>query len=349
VFGQELARAWVRLHSGAVWCFALLGVSGLASGWLALSRDTQDGAGEQAVFVVQAVIFVALGASLWAQHRRIRHGHSSRWQWSWPLVIGQLVLLLAMLSLLRFGPGPARGETLSGSPAERLTGHALPAEPSVAAWLSQWRLDLVLGLVAVVAGGAYLMWVRRLHRRGEHWPPWRTGCWLLGCGLLAWLGNGGPAVYAPLLLSALLLSISLLLVVAPLFLALGAPTGLALRALPRRDDGSRGWREWLVVLDASAPVRFMHHPLGAVSVVVASLLVLGTNPLLAVALSSELGGVVVVVYLALIGGLLADALLDPRRSSRGMRLAATGVLVACYAGLGAGLMTSNELLAGGHY
>ncbi|MBI4944673.1 MAG: cytochrome c oxidase assembly protein [Actinobacteria bacterium] len=69
-----------------------------------------------------------------------------------------------------------------------------------AGWLTRWRVNS-WGLVAVLAAGFYLLGVRRLRRRGDHWPPGRTAGWLGGCAALLWFTNGAPGVYSDVLFS----------------------------------------------------------------------------------------------------------------------------------------------------
>jgi len=54
-----------------------------------------------------------------------------------------------------------------------------------------------------------------------------------------------------------------LMTVIPIFLVVGAPVTLALRALPARPDDSRGPREWILTIVNSHVARFVANPIVA--------------------------------------------------------------------------------------
>jgi len=94
--------------------------------------------------------------------------------------------------------------------------------------LVQWPTLLLLGLAA-----AYLSGVHRLHAGGHRWPLGRTVAFLAGgLGTIALATVSGLAAYDDTLFSAHMIQHMLLIMVAPIFLALGAPLTLALRTLP---------------------------------------------------------------------------------------------------------------------
>ncbi len=88
-------------------------------------------------------------------------------------------------------------------------------------------------LLIAVVGLVYLVGVRRLRSRGDRWPVSRTVAFLAGgLGTLALALVSGLAAYDDVLISAHMVQHMLLIMVAPIFLALGAPITLALRTLP---------------------------------------------------------------------------------------------------------------------
>jgi cytochrome c oxidase assembly factor CtaG len=117
--------------------------------------------------------------------------------------------------------------------------------------LLQWPTLLLLAVAAL-----YLYGVQRLARRGHHWPLGRTLVFLLGgLGSIAIATVSGLAAYDDVLFSAHMVQHMVLLMVAPIFLALGAPVTLALRTLPRRP------RAWLLALLHSRFARVLTFPL----------------------------------------------------------------------------------------
>lgn len=110
-----------------------------------------------------------------------------------------------------------------------------PPALTLARGFTEWVLD-PWGLVLVLLlGGGYLAGVRRVRGRGQAWPAARL-IWFLGLGLgplvlatMSWIG-----VYYRVLFYARAAQTVLLVLVVPLFLALGRPLSLAIAALPDR-------------------------------------------------------------------------------------------------------------------
>lgn len=94
-------------------------------------------------------------------------------------------------------------------------------------------------VVVLVLGGLYLYGVLRLRQRGDSWPVGRTISFVgLGLGTVSIALLSGLAAYDTTSFGVHMAQHMLLAMVAPVFLALGAPVTLALRTLPQRE---RGW------------------------------------------------------------------------------------------------------------
>ncbi|MEV0717914.1 cytochrome c oxidase assembly protein [Asanoa sp. NPDC050611] len=113
-----------------------------------------------------------------------------------------------------------------------------PPPFSIASVFTEIRLDSWLTVLLVVAAGLYLYGVHRLRLRGDRWPVSRTVFFLVpGLGGIASVTVSGLHAYDTTLLSVHMVQHMVLSMVAPIFLALGAPMTLALRTLhgaPRR-------------------------------------------------------------------------------------------------------------------
>src|SRR6185312_14610605 len=159
------------------------------------------------------------------------------------------------VGLGRTPPPPARSVP---SPAEVAIGYDFSGPPTLVRILSDWRFDLIFGTAAIVFAVVYLAGVRRLHRRGDAWPPGRTVAWLCGCALLLFTTSSGLGRYMPAMFSMHMLAHMLLSMLVPILLVLGAPMTLALRALPTAGRGEPpGPREWLLAALHSRVSRFL--------------------------------------------------------------------------------------------
>jgi cytochrome c oxidase assembly factor CtaG len=113
-------------------------------------------------------------------------------------------------------------------------GYQGPPELTFARALTTWHLDPWALTAVVLVGGAYLAGVRRLHRRGTRWPASRPimFCGLgLGFAVIATMSSIG--VYQPVLFYMRSVQTIVLLLVVPLFAALGRPLSLVTATVPR--------------------------------------------------------------------------------------------------------------------
>ena len=106
--------------------------------------------------------------------------------------------------------------------------------------LTSWTFQPGVVAGVGVLGGAYLAGVRRTHRAGLPWSARRTVPFLLGAALLLLVGTSVVAVYDDTLFWARSVQGVVLLVVAPMLLAAGAPLTLARDSLPAAVVGRLG-------------------------------------------------------------------------------------------------------------
>jgi putative copper resistance protein D len=123
---------------------------------------------------------------------------------------------------------------------DALLAHGVGGPPplTVTTALTQWELDPVLVALLLIFAGLYLAGVRRLAANGVHWSVWRSVSYLGGgIGTIAIATQSSLGAYDGTLFSMHVVQHIILGMVSPIFLALGAPITLALRALsgrPRR-------------------------------------------------------------------------------------------------------------------
>jgi cytochrome c oxidase assembly factor CtaG len=134
---------------------------------------------------------------------------------------------------------PALHVLAAGLPAAAVPGAGLPPLTSARALTSWTARPAVLVGVAVLAAG-YLTGVRRARTAGLRWSARRTVAFLAGTVLLLLIGASFVAVYDDTLFWARAVQGVVLLVVAPMLLAAGAPLTLARDTLPPAAVGRLG-------------------------------------------------------------------------------------------------------------
>lgn len=264
-----------RFSAVALWCFVAMLVSGIINALVRLAPADLFSTSYGRLVFAKAVALAVLGVIGWRQRRgavaALRTDPDAR---------GPLIRLAAGEALLfgvTFGiavglgrkppPPPA---VLNPSAAEVALGYDLAGPPTLARILLDWRFDLLFGSAAIIFAAVYLSGVVRLRRRGDDWPVGRTIAWLLGCGLLLFTTSSGLGRYMPAMFSVHMTAHMLLSMLVPILLVLGAPTTLALRALPPAGKGNPpGPREWLLAGLHSGWSRFFTHPVVATIMFVA--------------------------------------------------------------------------------
>ena len=139
------------------------------------------------------------------------------------------------------------------------SGYQGPPELTVTRALTEWTLDPWMLALILLLGGSYLAGVRRTRTSRDNqdnslWPVARP-IWFCGLGLgflviatMSWIG-----VYQPVLFWVRAVQTVLLVLVVPLFLALGRPVTLAATVFPRA--GAR-----LEAVIRSRPARILTFP-----------------------------------------------------------------------------------------
>jgi putative membrane protein len=119
------------------------------------------------------------------------------------------------------------------------------------------RLEPASAAAIALAGWWYWSASRRLGDRGRHWPWRRTGPFVAGLFVLVVATQSGIGTVDTTSFTAHVIQHLLLGMVAPIFLALGAPITLALQS------SNRGLRARLIKVLHSEPVRVLTHPVTA--------------------------------------------------------------------------------------
>jgi putative copper resistance protein D len=342
-----------RYSSLALAGFGLVIVSGFASAQIRIGTvENLFITGYGQVVILKTITFVLLGF-VGALHRRkllATLGSSSRKFW-------QLVSVEFLIFGIAIGLGTALARTENPvsdvpggqlTPAEILTGAKLPPEPTMWTWATTFKPDILWMLITAALAGFYLVGVWRLKQRGDSWSWSRTASWLAGVGLLAYVTNGYFSAYEQYLFSAHMLAHMLLAMGVPVLLVPGAPVTLILRAVAKRQDDSRGVREWILWAVQTKYAQFISHPLVAATMFASSLVVFYFTPLFGWATREHIGHQWMIVHFVITGYLFVQAIIgiDPGPSRFGypQRLILMIGTLAFHAFFGLAVMSSTTLL-----
>ncbi|WP_433468362.1 cytochrome c oxidase assembly protein [Spirillospora sp. CA-128828] len=346
-----------RFSRMAVWCYITVGVSGLVNVIARLPDPVElveTNYGRLALGKI--VAFGVLGFfGHWHRNRTLPALDAGR-----PRAFARFASAEAAVMAAAMGLAVALARTAPPAPAEpesavkSLLGYDMPPEVTPVRLLTLWQFDLFFAALVVVLGGLYLAAVVRLRRRGDSWPLARTVSWVLGLVTIVAVTQTGVARYAPILFSVHMAQHMVLNMLTPIFLVVGAPVTLALRALkPARIRGDRGPREWLTAMLHSRYLAVIAHPAVATIIFVASTFVLYFTPLFEAAMRNHLGHIAMTVHFLASGSLFFWVLLGvdpaPRKLPYPGRLLLLFVTMPFHAFFGIALMNMSQALARGWY
>lgn len=270
----------------------------------------------------------------------------------WYAIACELVLMGATSGLavsLSRTPPPAP-ETLDAGaePVRIITLYDMPPEPHVAEWFTQWRFDWFWVAFISFAAFAYLWALVKVRRAGGHWPLARALSWFLGLFVLLYITCGALAVYSMVLFSVHMVEHMLLTMVCPIFLVLGAPVTLLLRALEPRQDGTRGPREWILRLVHSGWSKVITNPIFAAVNFAGSIVIVYFTPLFGVMLRYHVGHEFMLIHFLITGYIFSLVLIGidpiPHRPTYPMRLIMIIATLGYHAFVGISIMQMDTLL-----
>ncbi|HEV7624100.1 MAG TPA: cytochrome c oxidase assembly protein, partial [Amnibacterium sp.] len=177
--------------------------------------------------------------------------------------------------------------------------------------------------------------------------------WTLGVVVLFWLTSGALNAYEQVLFSAHMLLHMMLTMLVPLLLVPAAPVTLALRAVRRRTDGTRGVREWLLLAVHSRPARILANPVVAAVLFAGSLIVFYYSSLFSWATTDHVGHEWMTAHFLVTGYLFVQALIGvdpaPAKVPYPFRLLVLLATMAFHAFFGLSLLQGQSLLLADWY
>lgn len=351
---ENLIRRYSTL---ALVSFGLVAVSGVGSSFVAL-ESLENLASPYGLLVgmkVGAFVLLGLAGARYRIHL-IKTGETQRKPIMLKLLVSELLVMAVTMGiatgLAKTAP-PLENETFIPTPAQILNGEPLPPELTAERWLTATKIDPLWALIVVFGIGLYLYGVRRLRKRGDSWPVGRTASWIAGMLGLLYVTNGAVNAYQAYLFSAHMIGHMILAMVIPVLLVPGAPVTLVMRATEKRDDESRGLREWVLWAVHTKYAQFVAHPLVAAVLFGSSLVTFYYTPLFAWATRDHLGHQWMLVHFLITGYLFAQALIGidpgPKRLPYAARVIMLIATMAFHAFFGLSLMSGSGLLLADWY
>jgi cytochrome c oxidase assembly factor CtaG len=230
--------------------------------------------------------------------------------------------------------------------------HATPPDPppplTPVRLLTEWTFEWWLVLAVAIPAALYVWGLIVLRRRGDHWPVRRSVAFLaggVGSAVLATMSSIGA--YDTVLFSIHMVQHAILMMITPLFLALGAPVTLALRTLPQRPRSVllRVLHSWLA--------RVVSFPPLALALFIATPFALYYSPFYEISLESGFWHAFVHAHFVIVGVMLMWPLVGtdpiPGRVSHPWRLLLMFLMLPFHAFLGVTIMDSSVVLASHWY
>jgi putative copper resistance protein D len=353
----RLAVAADRFSRMALWCYVIVGFTGAANAVSRLPHLTELLTTNYGRLVlIKIAAFCVLGWAGWLHRTQTLPAVAA----GRPRAFARLATVEAAIMAGTMGVAVALARTAPPAPAtaetdvRSLLGYDLPPPITVGRLSSLWIFDLFWVVFVAALAMLYVAGVLRLRRRGDAWPIGRTVAWFVGLISIVVVTLSGVGRYAPVLFSVHMAQHMTLSMLSPIFLVLGAPITLALRALkPAAVKGDRGVREWLTIVLHSRVTRVVAHPLVAAVIFVASTYALYFTPLFGGLMRSHLGHIAMLLHFLAAGSLFYWVLIGvdpaPRRLPYVGRLLVLFVTMPFHAFFGIALMNAGQPLAPGWY
>ncbi|MEW1955633.1 cytochrome c oxidase assembly protein [Terrabacter sp. NPDC080008] len=358
--GVALGITARRFSTVALWCFVALAVSGVMSASTRLGSWSDLTTPYGVLILIKVSALVVLGvAGAW--HRRftldridaVDAAGSSSSRLFLRLAVAETVVMgiaFGVATALARSQPPVPEMEPDPTPALSLTGFPAPPAPTALAWLTAWRVEWLFLATGVLAIGLYLVGVVRLHRRGDRWPVLRTLSWIVGWLLFVYATNGVLGIYGRVAFSWHMTLHMLEAMVLPIFLVLGAPVTLALRAIKSRRDGTFGPRELLLAAVHSRFLAVLGNPVVAATLFFTSLVAFYWTGLFQLALETHTGHLLMTAHFVLTGYLFVWSLVGidpgPKKWSPPLRLVVLFATISFHAFFGIAMVTGETLLAG---
>lgn len=354
--GSALAVTVQRYSTLALWAFVTVAFSGVL-----FSVQGVDDLGDLTssywlIIWAKVVALAVLGVLGYLHRRRLLAGGLERRHAFLRLATAELAVMGVAIGLavaLGRTPPPTVESPALSDPAYAVTGYPTPPPLTAGSFLTEWEINWLFLVVAVLAIGLYVAAVVRLRARGDSWRVGATIPWILGWLIFVYVTCGAPGVYGRVMFSMHMVMHMALMMAIPIFLVLGSPITLALRALPARRDRTLGPREMLLAVVHSRWAAIIANPVVAAVIFFGSLVAFYWTDALEFALTTHGGHVAMTAHFMLTGYAFVWSLIGtdpgPPKWQAPLRLMVLMATLAAHAFFGLALMSGTWLLAPGFF
>lgn len=283
---------------------AVLIISGIAAAFArldAVSDLWSSGYGRLVLIKTVLLIGIAFVAA------KIRRTYSTAMNLA-KLISTELLIIFSAIGfgVALHGTPLSRGSLELPSAAEEILGFRFPAAPTLRSLVFGWHPEWTIFTGILIALWLYLAGARKLKNAEIAWPKMRTISFTTGLLLVGWATSSGISKFAMVSFASHMIQHMMLSMMAPIFLVLGAPVTLALRALPASSDQNlRNARQWIISLLHSRYAEFIGHPLIVLLIFTFGLYGMYFTPLFGSLMSGHTGHLFMEIHFLLSGFLFA--------------------------------------------
>ena len=327
----------------ATWSVAALVISGIAATYSRIDSFSDLWSSGFGKLVVLKVIVFGLAGYFALQARRAIAQSQSAARFG-AFEISFLSLAVGLGVALHSTP-LSRVATKLPSAAEEILGFEFPPAPSFSTVVFGWHPEWMMLTGSLIVAALYAAGAVRLRKNDIGWPALRTISFMLGIGIVIWSTCSGISKYAMVSFAAHMVSHMSLSMLAPIFLVMGMPITLALRALPAANDEThRNPRSWVLSLLHSRYGAFISHPLFVLTLFTFGLYGMYFTSLFGTLMASHAGHLFMEVHFLLTGCLFAFLVIgldpSPRNVPHLVRLVLVLVAISLHAFFAIALMQS---------
>ena len=346
---SEVVKRFSALASG---CVAALLVSGIISAATRM-ENVHDlvSTGYGYLVFAKCILFLIIAYCAIRARKFLADSKSAAIFVLWELTT--MALAVGVGVALHFTP-PTRRLRPGNSAAEDILGFNFPPAPSFRNYVFGWYPDWLILLIALTVASLYILGLIRLRRNSISWPALRTLSFFAGISILIWISSAGIAKYAMISFSAHMIQHMVLAMIVPIFLVLGAPITLALRALPSDSEPNRrNTRVWITSLLHSKYSQVVTNPILVLVIFTASLYGIYFTSLFASMMTSHIGHIIMELHFLITGVLFSFLVIGvdpaPRRLPHWAKLLLVLVALSVHAFFALAIMQSPTPIGSSWY